>query len=129
MASGSVEKLSGRVLHGPNRWSRLPMVHLTVDLGELDATSTERLPGFPERLMAALPGLIEHGCSEGRRGGFESRLHEGTWLGHVIEHVALEVQRAVGATDHPRQDPRCRATGRVRRGLRLRGRGRRSRRR
>ncbi len=73
------------------------MVHLTVDLGELDAFSTAGIDGFPGRLMAALPGLIEHGCSEGRRGGFESRLHEGTWLGHVVEHVALEVQRAVGA--------------------------------
>ncbi len=97
MPSGSVEKLSGRVLHGPNRWSRLPVVHLRLDLGELDASPTARIPGLNERLVAALPGLAEHGCSEGRPGGFLSRLREGTWMGHVVEHVALELQRCVGA--------------------------------
>nr|MBA3234712.1 acetate--CoA ligase family protein [Chloroflexota bacterium] len=97
MPFGSVTKLSARVLHGPNQWSRLPMVHLRVDLGALEASSTERIPGFTERLISALPGLAEHGCSEGRPGGFESRLRQGTWMGHVVEHMALELQRAVGA--------------------------------
>lgn len=97
MPPGTVTTTSRRVLHGPNRWSRLPMIHMRLALGELDAWPSDRIPGLTEGLLSALPGLGEHGCSEGRPGGFESRLRQGTWMGHVIEHVALELQRAVGA--------------------------------
>ncbi|MEA2517946.1 MAG: cyanophycin synthetase, partial [Chloroflexota bacterium] len=92
----SVRVLRTRVLHGPNRWSRLPIVHLRVDLGALEHLPTNLIPGFGERLLATLPGLARHGCSTGRAGGFVGRVRKGTWMGHVVEHVALELQRAVG---------------------------------
>ncbi len=88
--------LRTRVLHGPNRWSRLPIVHLRVDLGALEHLPTNLIAGFGERLMATLPGLARHACSTGRPGGFADRIVEGTWMGHVVEHVALELQRAAG---------------------------------
>ncbi|CAN5450735.1 cyanophycin synthetase [soil metagenome] len=97
MPLGTVTTLSRRVLHGPNRWSRLPMIHFRVDLGALDDCPSDRIPGLTEGLMSALPGLLDHGCSEARPGGFESRLRQGTWMGHVVEHVALEFQRSIGA--------------------------------
>ena len=96
MPFGSVRLMRRRVLHGPNRWSRLPVVHLQLDLGGLEHHPTDHVPGLTGRLIAAMPGLAEHGCSEGRPGGLVHRLEEGTWMGHVIEHVALEAQRMVG---------------------------------
>lgn len=92
----SVRVLRTRVLHGPNRWSRLPVVHLRVDLGDLEQLPTNLIAGFAERLIATLPGLARHACSTGRPGGFAGRIVEGTWMGHVVEHVALELQRAAG---------------------------------
>ena len=92
-----VRVLGTRVLHGPNRWSRLPMVQLRVDLGALEHLPTNLIAGFGERLMETLPGLARHACSTGRPGGFVGRIEEGTWMGHVVEHVALELQRAAGA--------------------------------
>lgn len=74
------------------------MIHLRVDLGVLETLPTDRIPGFTERLMATLPGLADHGCSLGRPGGFAERMTSGTWMGHVVEHVALELQRAAGGT-------------------------------
>ena len=91
-----VRVLRTRVLHGPNRWSRLPVVHLRVDLGGLEHLPTNRIPGFGDRLLMTLPGLARHNCSTGRAGGFVGRVAQGTWMGHVVEHVALELQRAAG---------------------------------
>jgi cyanophycin synthetase len=85
-----------RVYRGPNVWSYNKSVHLVVDLGGLEDFPTNLIPGFTERLLALLPGLREHSCSRGRRGGFAERLDEGTWLGHVTEHVALQLQQEVG---------------------------------
>jgi len=85
-----------RVLRGPHLLSHLPMVRIELDLGSLEQYPTDKLPGFTEALLAALPGLAEHGCSYGEAGGFVRRLEEGTWLGHVAEHVALELQTMVG---------------------------------
>jgi cyanophycin synthetase len=85
-----------RVYRGPNYWSYDQAVHLTVDLGTLEEWPTDRLPGFTEALLERLPGLHDHSCSRGHRGGFVERLHEGTWLGHVVEHVALQLQRETG---------------------------------
>ncbi|MBN2575701.1 MAG: cyanophycin synthetase [Deltaproteobacteria bacterium] len=79
-------------LVGPNVWANYPLLEAWVDLGPLDAKPSNSLPGFNGRLMAWLPSLVEHRCSEGVRGGFFSRLREGTWLGHVLEHVTLELQ-------------------------------------
>ncbi|HVL52888.1 MAG TPA: acetate--CoA ligase family protein, partial [Vitreimonas sp.] len=71
-------------------------MHLRVDLGALEHLPTNLIAGFGDRLLATLPGLAHHTCSTGRPGGFAGRIVEGTWMGHVVEHVALELQRAVG---------------------------------
>jgi cyanophycin synthetase len=85
-----------RVYRGPNIWSYDPAIHLVVQLGVLEDWPSNTLPGFTENLLQLLPGLREHSCSRGRRGGFVERLDEGTWLGHVTEHVALQLQQEVG---------------------------------
>jgi len=85
-----------RVYRGPNTWSYHPAIHLVVDLGSLEDYPTNTLPGFTEGLMSLLPGLQNHSCSRGHRGGFVERMQEGTWLGHVTEHVALQLQQEVG---------------------------------
>ena len=84
---------------GPNLYALFRVIRLTLDLGELEAWPTARLgPAFTDKLLAQLPGLAEHGCSYGEPGGFLRRLHEGegTWLGHVLEHVAIELQNMAG---------------------------------
>jgi len=78
-------------LNGPNIWSNRPAIEAWVDLGHFEELPTNKLPGFTERLMAQLPSLLEHRCSIGERGGFLQRLETGTWLGHVLEHVTLEL--------------------------------------
>jgi cyanophycin synthetase len=85
-----------RVYRGANVWSYDKAIHLVVDLGSLEDWPTDRLPGFTEQLLELLPGLRNHSCSRGRRGGFVERLEEGTWLGHVGEHIALQLQQEVG---------------------------------
>ncbi|NNG35436.1 cyanophycin synthetase [Nakamurella aerolata] len=85
-----------RVLRGPNYYAYEPCIHMVVDIGALEELPTDQLPGFTEQLLAALPGLADHQCSRGRDGGFVERLNEGTWAGHVTEHVALELQRTAG---------------------------------
>ncbi len=70
---------------------------MLVDLGSLEEWPSNQIPGFNEGLLELLPGVAEHSCSLGRRGGFGERLVDGTWLGHVAEHVALELQRETGA--------------------------------
>ena len=92
--------LTQNVYLGPNHYALFPVIRLTVDLGELEAWPTGRLgESFIEPLLGALPGLYEHGCSYGEPGGFIRRLREGegTWLGHVFEHVAIELQNEAGA--------------------------------
>ena len=84
---------------GPSLYAHFPVIRLEVDLGELEAWPTAKLGApFIDGLLAALPGLAEHGCSFGEPGGFVRRLKEdeGTWLGHVLEHVAIELQNAAG---------------------------------
>ncbi len=88
--------LETRVYRGANVWSYDQAIHLVVDLGSLEQFPTNTLPGFTDELLSKLPGLREHSCSRGRRGGFVERLNEGTWLGHVAEHVALSLQQVVG---------------------------------
>jgi len=79
-------------LNGPNIWTNSPAIEAWIDLGHFEELPTNKLPGFTERLMGHLPSLIEHRCNIGERGGFLQRLQTGTWLGHVLEHVTLEVQ-------------------------------------
>jgi len=79
-------------LVGPNVWANYPVLEAWVDLGTFDTQPSNTLPGFVDRLTDWLPSMIEHRCSEGVRGGFFMRLRDGTWLGHVLEHVTLELQ-------------------------------------
>ncbi len=88
--------LETRVLRGPNYWAREPVVRMLVDLGVLEEFPSDRIPGFNDALIALLPTLDDHACSLGRRGGFITRLRDGTWAGHVAEHVALEFQILAG---------------------------------
>jgi len=81
---------------GPNIYSHRPVTALLVDLEKLDGSKTTDLPGFNDLLIQALPGLKSHHCASGRPGGFLRRLEDGTFLGHVIEHVALELQAMAG---------------------------------
>ena len=97
-----------RVYRGPNVWSYGPAIHLVVELGSLEEHPTDLLPGFTEGLLAWLPGVGEHTCSRGRRGGFAERLREGTWAGHVAEHVALQLQSEAG---HDISRGKTRSTG------------------
>lgn len=73
------------------------MVRFGLDIGGWETSPTNEVEGFADHLLAALPGLALHGCSRGRPGGFAERLREGTWIGHVIEHVALELQVLAGS--------------------------------
>jgi cyanophycin synthetase len=85
------------VYRGPHYFSHTPMIRIQLDLGRMEEWPTNRIPGFTEALLAMLPGVGRHGCSLKVRGGFEKRLREGTWLGHVVEHVALELQTLAGS--------------------------------
>ncbi len=87
-----------KVLRGPNYWSvrRPKLIQVKLDLEEMEQRPTNTIPGFRERLEQLLPSLYEHRCSEGVPGGFFSRVDEGTWMGHVIEHIALEIQTLAG---------------------------------
>ena len=88
--------LDQRALRGPNRYSRHPTIFMLLDLGPLEQQPTDTLDGFTDRLVTLLPTLQEHRCSVGERGGFIQRLRRGTWAGHVVEHVALELQCLAG---------------------------------
>ncbi|OYQ35711.1 cyanophycin synthetase [Flavobacterium cyanobacteriorum] len=87
-----------QVLRGPNVWSnyRKKLIQMRLDLEEMEYYPTDRIPGFRERLQQLLPTMVEHECSEDKRGGFFLRVELGTWMGHVIEHIALEIQQLAG---------------------------------
>ena len=87
-----------KVLRGPNYWSirRNKLIQLKLDLEEMEQKPTNLIPGFLERLSALLPSMYSHRCSEEKAGGFFHRVEEGTWMGHVIEHIAIEIQTLAG---------------------------------
>jgi cyanophycin synthetase len=87
-----------QALQGPNIWSisRKKLIQMRLDLEELEAFPTNKIDGFRERIEALIPSLITHRCSEGCHGGFFIRIDKGTWMGHVIEHIALEIQTLAG---------------------------------
>ena len=85
-----------RVYRGPNYWNYEPAIKLIVDLGVLEHFPTNTIPGFVEALLEMLPGVGQHTCGTGKVGGFEERLRDGTWVGHVAEHIALQLQREAG---------------------------------
>ena len=90
--------LNINVMSGPNFWSakRPQLIVMELDIEHLELLPTNKLDGFYERLRALLPGLHAHHCSEGEPGGFFIRIQEGTWIGHVIEHIAIELQNMAG---------------------------------
>jgi len=92
----NIEFLRFLPLHGPNIWTYRPALEVWIDIGELEDFPSNSIPGFNERLTAWLPTLVEHRCSYGERGGFLQRLQEGTWPGHIMEHVTLELQNLAG---------------------------------
>lgn len=87
-----------KVLKGPNYWSvrRTKLIQMKLDLEEMEQRPTNSIDGFRQRLEKMFPTMIEHRCSVGHRGGFFERVDEGTWMGHVIEHIALEIQTLAG---------------------------------
>lgn len=87
-----------RALRGPNYWSnwRHHLIVMKVDLEEMEQCPSSQVEGFAENLENLIPSLYQHRCSRGYEGGFIERLREGTWMGHVIEHVALEIQVMAG---------------------------------
>ena len=86
-----IDLLRINYLRGPNFWTYRPVLETWLDLGGLEDFPTSALPGFNARLVGLLPALAEHTCGVGEPGGFLQRLHEGTWLGHVLEHVVIEL--------------------------------------
>ncbi|MDQ0475856.1 cyanophycin synthetase [Chryseobacterium sp. MDT2-18] len=87
-----------QVLRGPNIWSirRKKLIQMRLDLEEMEHLPTNKIDGFRDRLQLLMPTLITHRCSEGTEGGFFLRVEMGTWMGHVIEHIALEIQTLAG---------------------------------
>ncbi len=83
-------------LRGPNIWTYRPVLEVWLDIGALEDSPSNTIPGFYERLTAWLPTLVEHRCGIGERGGFLLRLREGTWPGHILEHVTIELQNLAG---------------------------------
>jgi len=91
--------LERRVYRGPSLYAHFPVMRITLDLGELEKWPSAKIPSFNDRLLEAVPSLQQHTCSYETAGGFVRRLteEEGTWLGHVLEHVAIELQQLSGA--------------------------------
>ncbi|HWW40492.1 cyanophycin synthetase family protein, partial [Pedobacter sp.] len=87
-----------QVLRGPNIWSinRKKLIQMRLDLEDLEQRPTNLIEGFEERIVKLIPSMFSHRCSKGHEGGFFERVKEGTWMGHVIEHIALEIQTLAG---------------------------------
>ncbi len=87
-----------KVMKGPNYWSvrRHKLIVMRLDLEDMEQKPTDKIDGFLERLKKLMPSMQSHRCSEGCDGGFFMRVKEGTWMGHVIEHIALEIQTLAG---------------------------------
>ncbi len=85
-------------MRGPNYWSiwRHKLIVMKLDLEDLEEKPTNVIPGFGDRLQSMFPSMFSHRCSETFEGGFFFRVKEGTWMGHVIEHIALEIQTLAG---------------------------------
>ena len=91
-----IQLLRTTFLRGPSVWTYRPILEVWLDLGELEDFPSNKLPGLNERLTAWLPDLVEHTCGVGERGGFIQRLEGGTWMGHVLEHVVIELLNLSG---------------------------------
>lgn len=91
-----IRLVSLRTYRGASYWARFPLTRIDLAVGAYDEISSAEVPGFTEALHAALPGLVEHRCSIGERGGFLTRLRRGTYAAHIVEHVAIELQAMAG---------------------------------
>ena len=85
-----------RCYNGRNIYCHRPVIKMDVDLGEYHNTPTKHIKNFNDKLVLILPGLKEHCCSSGYKGGFVERFNEGTYLAHVAEHILLELQLIAG---------------------------------
>ncbi|AOH54038.1 cyanophycin synthetase [Peribacillus muralis] len=85
-----------RYLKGPNYFAYTPTICIELDLEELEEKPSDTISGFNEKLLNALPNLGNHTCSKGYRGGFAERLRQGTWMAHILEHMAIELQNMAG---------------------------------
>lgn len=91
-----IRLVSLRTVRGANFWSSRPVTRLDMHPGAFDEISSAQVPGTAQRLLELLPGLVEHRCNIGKRGGFLTRLRQGTYAPHIVEHVALELQAMIG---------------------------------
>lgn len=96
MNNKTIEIINVMSLRGPNIWTYRPALEAWVDIGELEDSPSNTIPGFYERLVTFLPTLAEHHCGVGVHGGFLMRVREGTWPGHIMEHVMIELQNLAG---------------------------------
>ncbi|MBY0574540.1 MAG: cyanophycin synthetase, partial [Undibacterium sp.] len=92
----TITPLRTTYLRGPNIWTYRPVIEVWLDIGLLEELPSNKIPGFYQRLTEKLPGLAQHRCGVGEVGGFLERLQEGTWAGHILEHVVLELQNMAG---------------------------------
>ncbi|WP_353776865.1 cyanophycin synthetase [Winogradskyella sp. 3972H.M.0a.05] len=93
-----MEIRSINAMRGPNYWSvrRHKLIVMVLDLQEMEERPSDKIEGFYERLTTMFPTMYEHRCSVGEPGGFFQRVKRGTWMGHIIEHIALELQTLAG---------------------------------
>jgi cyanophycin synthetase len=92
----TIEIINVLSLRGPNIWTYRPTIEAWVDIGDLEDSPSNTIPGFYDRLTGMLPALVEHHCGVGERGGFLQRLRDGTWPAHIMEHVMIELQNLAG---------------------------------
>ncbi len=85
-----------RALRGPNRHTRHTAISMVLDINEYESRPSDKIKGFSDRLLTLIPTFQDHGCSIGKPGGFIQRLQTGTWAGHIIEHIAIELQCLAG---------------------------------
>ena len=85
-------------MRGPNYWSvrRHKLIVMVLDLQEMEEKPSNKIEGFSDRLKKMFPSMYSHRCSEGCEGGFFMRVEKGTWMGHIVEHIALEIQTLAG---------------------------------
>lgn len=88
--------LDCRVYRGPNLWSLNPVIKMKLDLEDLEEKPSSKIENFTDRLLALIPTLEAHRCSIGKPGGLIQRMREGTWMGHITEHISLELQCLAG---------------------------------
>ena len=85
-----------RRLRGPNMYCSYPVAVALLDLQELTSRETSEIPGLTDRLLGLLPGLAEHHCASGQPGGLVDKMNRGTYFGHLLEHVTLELSHLIG---------------------------------